>query len=53
MVKSKNPDILTEYEQEQIINIFNNRYFNSFINTTIIRLFLAYGLRLSEMINLR
>lgn len=23
MVKSKNPDILTEYEQEQIINIFN------------------------------
>ena len=53
MAKRKIPEILTEYEQEQLINIFNTRYFNSFRNRTMIKLFLASGLRLSEMINLR
>lgn len=53
MVKRKIPEILTEYEQEQLINIFNTRYFNSFRNRTMIKLFLASGLRLSEMVNLR
>ena len=53
MAKRKIPNILTEYEQEQIINTFNTRDFNSFRNRTMIKLFLASGLRLSEMINLR
>ena len=53
MAKRKIPEILTEYEQGQLINIFNTRYFNSFRNRTMIKLFLASGLRLSEMINLR
>ena len=53
MAKRKIPEILTEYEQEQLINIFNTRYFNSFRNRTIIKIFLASGLRLSELINLR
>lgn len=53
MAKRKIPEILTEYEQEQLINVFNTRYFNSFRNRTMIKLFLASGLRLSEMINLR
>lgn len=53
MVKRKIPEILTDYEQDQLINIFNTRYFNSFRNRTMIKLFLASGLRLSEMINLR
>lgn len=53
MAKRKIPEFLTEQEQEQLINIFNIRYFNSFKNRTMIKLFLASGLRLSEMINLR
>lgn len=53
MAKRKIPEFLTVEEQEQLINVFNVRYFNSFRNRTIIKLFLASGLRLSEMINLR
>lgn len=53
MAKRKIPEFLTEEEQEQLINVFNVRYFNSFRNRTMIKLFLASGLRLSEMINLR
>ena len=53
MAKRKIPEILTEYEQEQLINIFNARYFNSFRNRTMIKIFLASGLRLSELINLK
>ena len=53
MARRKIPEILTEEEQEHLISIFNIRYFNSFRNRTMIKLFLASGLRLSEMINLR
>ena len=53
MAKRKIPEFLTVEEQEQLINVFNVRYFNSFRNRTMIKLFLASGLRLSEMINLR
>lgn len=53
MARRKIPEILTEEEQKQLISIFNVRYFNSFRNRTMIKLFLASGLRLSEMINLR
>ena len=53
MARRKIPEILTEEEQKQLISIFNVRYFNSFKNRTMIKLFLASGLRLSELINLR
>lgn len=53
MAKRKIPEVLSYQEQEQLINIFNTRYFNSFRNRTMIKLFLASGLRLSEMVNLR
>lgn len=53
MAKRKIPEFLTAEEQEQLISVFNVRYFNSFRNRTMIKLFLASGLRLSEMINLR
>lgn len=53
MAKRKIPEVLTEKEQDQLIAVFNVRYFNSFRNRTMIKLFLASGLRLSEMINLR
>ena len=53
MARRKIPEILTEEEQEQLISIFNIRYFNSFRNRTMIKLFLASGLRLSELINLK
>ena len=53
MAKRKIPEILTAEEQEKLLSMFNVRYFNSFRNRTMIKLFLASGLRLSEMINLR
>lgn len=53
MAKRKIPEFLTLKEQEQLLSVFNVRYFNSFRNRTMIKLFLASGLRLSEMINLR
>jgi integrase/recombinase XerD len=53
MSNKKIPEFLTKEEQEQLINIFNVRYFNSHRNKIMIQLFLATGLRLSEMINLK
>ena len=53
MAKRKIPEVLTQEEQDQLMAVFNIRYFNSFRNRTMIKLFLASGLRLSEMINLR
>lgn len=53
MAKRKIPEVLTVEEQDQLISVFNVRYFNSFRNRTMIKLFLASGLRLSEMINLK
>lgn len=53
MAKRKLPEFLTEQEQEQLIGVFNERYFNSYRNKIMIKLFLATGLRLSEMINLK
>jgi integrase/recombinase XerD len=53
MSNKKIPEFLTKEEQEQLINVFNIRYFNSHRNKMMIQLFLATGLRLSEMINLK
>ncbi|MGL4572898.1 MAG: tyrosine-type recombinase/integrase [Clostridium sp.] len=49
----KIPEVLIVEEQEQLINIFNVRYYNSYKNKTMIQLFLATGLRLSEMLDLK
>lgn len=51
--KRKIPEILTLQEQEQFINIFNTRYFNSVRNRVMVKLFLNSGLRLSEMTSLK
>ncbi|MBM7869225.1 integrase/recombinase XerD [Clostridium pascui] len=53
MSNKKIPEFLTEQEQQQLINVFNVRYFNSLRNRTMIKLFLSTGLRLSEMIDLQ
>ena len=46
------PKPISVDEQEQLINIFNTRYFNSRRNRYMIKLFLSTGLRLSEMLDL-
>lgn len=53
MVKRKIPDILTEEEQQKLLDVFNMRYLSPHRNKTMIKLFLDSGLRLSEMINLK
>lgn len=53
MAKRKIPEILTIDEQEQLLKIFNKRYFNSRRNHTMINLFLHSGLRVSEMASLK
>ena len=53
MVKRKIPDILTEEEQQKLLDVFNTRYLSPHRNKTMIKLFLDSGLRLSEMINLK
>lgn len=47
--KRKIPEVLTDFEQKQLINIFNTRYFYPLRNKTMIKLFLCTGLRVSEM----
>lgn len=49
----KIPEVLTDYEQKQLINIFNTRYFYPLRNKTMIELFLCTGLRVSEMNELK
>lgn len=49
----KIPEVLTDYEQKQLINIFNTRYFYPLRNKTMIELFLCTGLRVSEMSELK
>ena len=53
MPKRKIPDILTEEEQQKLLDVFNTRYLSPHRNKTMIKLFLDSGLRLSEMINLK
>ena len=53
VAKRKIPEFLTQQEQEQLLNVFNVRYFNSYRNKTMIQLFLVTGLRVSEMKNLK
>lgn len=48
----KIPEVLTAYEQKQLINIFNTRYFYPLRNKTMVQLFLCTGLRISEMTSL-
>ena len=52
-MSKKIPDVLTEYEQQLLLNQFNLRYIASQRNRTIIKLLLNTGLRLSEMTNLK
>ena len=53
-IKSRKiPEVLTDYEQRQLINVFNTRYFYPYRNQTMIELFLCTGLRLSEMTHLK
>lgn len=52
-MRRKIPEVLTIDEQEQLLKIFNKRYFNSRRNHTMINLFLHTGLRLSEMLYLK
>lgn len=49
----KIPEVLTEYEQKQLINVFNTRYFYPTRNKVMIELFLCTGLRFAEMVNLK
>lgn len=49
----KIPEVLTDYEQKQLINVFNIRYFYPLRNKTMIELFLCTGLRVSEMSDLK
>ena len=49
----KIPDILTEQEQERLLEQFNLRYITPHRNKTMIQLLLSSGLRLSEMTNLK
>lgn len=51
MSNKKIPEFLTVQEQEQLINVFNVRYFSSHKNKVMIQLFLNTGLRLAEMID--
>lgn len=53
MAKRKIPEILNIDEQEQLLKIFNKRYYNSRRNHTMIKLFLNSGLRISEMVDLK
>lgn len=53
MSSKKIPEFLTKEEQNTLINVFNIRYFSSHRNKMMIQLFLATGLRLSEMLNLK
>ena len=49
----KIPDVLTEQEQEQLLKVFNQRYWTGCRNKTMVKLFLNIGLRLSEMVSLQ
>lgn len=49
----KIPEVLTEYEQKQLINVFNTRYFYPTRNKVMVELFLCTGLRVSEITNLK
>lgn len=51
--RKKLPKILEEEEQQQLINVFNERYPTALRNKTMIKLMLDSGLRLSEVINLK
>jgi integrase/recombinase XerD len=51
MAIKKLPQFLTDYEQDQLVNVFNVRYFSSYRNKVMIQLFLHTGLRLAEMID--
>lgn len=49
----KIPEVLTIDEQQQLLQVFNKRYFNARRNRCMINLFLNSGLRLSEMLDLK
>lgn len=53
MSKRKIPEVLTESEQENLINQFNDRYPSSHRNKMMVQLMLDTGLRLAEALSLR
>lgn len=53
MAKRKIPDVLTEEEEQKLLNVFNERYLSPTRNKMMIQLMLKTGLRLSEVINLK
>lgn len=52
-MRRKIPEILTLEEQEMLLNVFNKRYYTSRRNKCMINLFLATGLRVSELSSLK
>jgi site-specific recombinase XerD len=52
-MKRRLPEILTEKEENSLLSQFNNRYYTSHRNRLMIRLALATGMRISELISLR
>ena len=53
MGKRKIPVVLTEDEQEDLLNQFNTRYVTSHRNKVMFGLMLNTGLRVSETVSLR
>lgn len=53
MGKRKIPTVLTENEQQDLLDQFNTRYVTSFRNKVMFRLMLNTGLRASEIVSLR
>lgn len=53
MPNRKIPEVLSQEEQQKILDIFNERYFSSQRNKMMIKLILDAGPRLSELISLK
>lgn len=51
--RKKLPTVLNKKEQEQLLDVFNERYPTTMRNKTMVMLMLDTGLRLSETINLK
>ena len=52
-MRRKIPEVLTLEEQEMLLKVFNKRYYTSRRNKCMINLFLATGLRVSELSSLK
>jgi integrase/recombinase XerD len=52
-MKRELPEILTKREENDLLGLFNTRYYTSHRNMLIIKLALATGMRISELIKLK